>query len=51
MQIAFLKNHPKWIDALNIHYPEEMEKIIEDTDTSEEGLINLIRKVIQSFNS
>lgn len=51
MQIAFLKTQPKWIDALNMNYSEEMQKIAEAPDIAEEGLINLTRKIIQSFNS
>lgn len=51
MQIAFLKTQPKWIDALQVNYPKEMERIAENPDLAEEGLINLTKQVIQSFNS
>lgn len=51
MQVAFLKNQPKWIEALKMNYPEEMERIAEDPNRPEEGFINLIKDIIQSFNS
>lgn len=51
MQVAFLKNQPKWIDALQLHYPEVMEEIAENPDTAEEALINLTKEIIQSFKS
>lgn len=51
MQISFLKTQPKWVDALRMNYPEEMERMVENPETCDQNLIDLTTRIIESFNS